>query len=288
METRNTRRKHLERIHKRSRRQRIHNEVGYSIFQELAWMDKFGFSKITKEEFTEIAEKEKLISFNVNNYLKDKAWRNECGGPSAKFHNRKLYIEPTIRARGTDLFHAMKKKYQVEQQMKRDLKYWKSLQLIKKYNTKLHPIKELTAKEKLDEHITKHKGSKKRWPDRKKRKIWRSITAKNINWEYFYDTWLKARDQLRHLECSNTTIFKEIQRKHHNIRLMDDEQFVLWEAFYLQGINEVATYDQCANENVLNAIFTHYLLPECYHYEPFADYIKDDFQRLRCLWMMFG
>jgi hypothetical protein len=69
---------------------------------------------------------------------------------------------------------------------------------------------------------------------------------------------------------------------------MDEEQFDLWEASYLQGINEVATYDQCANENVLNTIFTHFLLPECYHYEPFADYTKDDFQRLRCLWMMFG
>jgi hypothetical protein len=38
----------------------------------------------------------------------------------------------------------------------------------------------------------------------------------------------------------------------------------------------------------MNAIFTLYLLPECYHYEPFADYTKDNFQKLRCLWMMFG
>jgi hypothetical protein len=81
---------------------------------------------------------------------------------------------------------------------------------------------------------------------------------------------------------------KDIQKRHQNMRLMDDEQFELLEAFYLEGINEIAIYDQSANDYVLNAIFEHYLLPEEYHYEPFADYTKDDFQRMRCLWMMFG
>jgi hypothetical protein len=49
----------------------------------------------------------------------------------------------------------MKKRNQVEQQMKTELMYWKNFQLIKKYNTKLHPIKELTPQERLDEQITK-------------------------------------------------------------------------------------------------------------------------------------
>jgi hypothetical protein len=125
-------------------------EVGYNTFQELAFIDRFGFSKITKEEFAEIAEREKLINFNVNNYLKDRRWKIECAGTN-NFHNTQKYIERIVRTNGTDLFYAIKKKYQVEQQMKRELKYWKNLQLIKKYNTKLHPIKELIPKEKLDE-----------------------------------------------------------------------------------------------------------------------------------------
>jgi hypothetical protein len=37
---------------------------------------------------------------------------------------------------------------------------------------------------------------------------------------------------------------KEIQKRHQNIRTMDDEQFELLEAFYLEGFNEVAIYDQ--------------------------------------------
>jgi hypothetical protein len=124
-------------------------EVGYNTFKELSWLDNYGFSKITKEEFAEIAEKEKLINFNVKNYIKDKWWIKNCMGTD-NFHNTKKYIELKVRKRGTDLFHAMKKRIQVDQQMKRELKYWKILQLIKTYNTKLHPIKELIPQERLD------------------------------------------------------------------------------------------------------------------------------------------
>jgi hypothetical protein len=166
------------------------------------------------------------------------------------FHNTQMYIEIKAKERGKDLFYMMKKRMQAEQQMKRELRNWKNMQLIKKFNTKLNPIKELTSLEILNEQITKYKGSKKRWPERKRSKVLNRITAKDIYWENFYENYLKARDQIMYLRSSNTTIYDEIKKRHKKVRLMDDEQFELWEAFYLQGIIEVANFDQCTNDYV--------------------------------------
>jgi hypothetical protein len=42
-----------------------------------------------------------------------------------------------------------------ESKVKRELRYWKNLQLNKKYNTNLNPIKENEPQEMLDQQIVK-------------------------------------------------------------------------------------------------------------------------------------
>jgi hypothetical protein len=69
---------------------------------------------------------------------------------------------------------------------------------------------------------------------------------------------------------------------------MDEEQFDDWQTFYLEGIHEIAENEQSAKPEILEAIFTHKLLPKEYHYEPLSSYTKDEFQKLRCCWMIFG
>jgi hypothetical protein len=79
----------------------------------------------------------------------------------------------------------------------------------------------------------------------------------------------------------------EILREGKNVRLQGNEEFLLWEMYYQGIINTVARTEKVRKE-VWEFTFCHQELPIEYHFNPFEEYAKDDFEKTRCCWMMLG
>jgi hypothetical protein len=243
-------------------------------------------TQTTRSEFIKIAKKEKIFEVNPMKEKNTKWWlynssRSERG-------NMELCRKRKILANAGELFIKMCEQGKAEQEIRKEMKYWKNLQATKKYQLKAVDKKKDEAAEKVTKQTELEKKIKARWAGRKERKRTRKKGIKKINWEYFYQNFFKARDESIWLAHQKQTIMEKIISKHGNIRLMDEEQFDDWQTFYFEGINEIAENEQSARQEVLEAIFTHKLLTKEYHYEPLSPYTKDDFQQLRCCWMMFG
>jgi hypothetical protein len=85
----------------------------------------------------------------------------------------------------------MGKRFLIERNTNRDIRYWKKMKMMKDNQMKLNVIKELNLKEKLDQQITQYKGSKYRWPERKVRKELRKRYNKKIDWLSFYQSFIQ-------------------------------------------------------------------------------------------------
>jgi hypothetical protein len=150
------------------------------------------------------------------------------------------------------------------------------MELLKQFETKKptkapvvkEEIKKPTPQEKLQEQIRKYKGSKMIWPESgKSRKKLRKKMRCNIDWDFFLQRYIRARDLRVKVRLKKETIEQVIINEHRNIRLWDDEQLNKWEAYYLEKIDKILLEPGTVRKDSIERIFKHEEMPKEYHYE---------------------
>jgi hypothetical protein len=79
-------------------------------------------------------------------------------------------------------------------------------------------------------------------------------------------------------------ITREILNRNQNIRLMDDKQFEMWGALYVDMIDDFSRNDW--GPDIIYDCITHGFMPQNFRQDPFAPYWEDDFWKIRCCLMM--
>jgi hypothetical protein len=80
------------------------------------------------------------------------------------------------------------------------------------------------------------------------------------------------------------TIVQEIIKRNNNLKLMDDEQFVVWGALYTEILDDLANNER--SPDMINNGITHKFMDERFRQELFDVYWEDDYWNLRCCWIM--
>jgi hypothetical protein len=116
--------------------------------------------------------------------------------------------------------------------------------------------------------------------------IGENLVKKHIDWLFFFQNYIKARDINLLMRHQKERIIDKISKDHKNIKLMDNDQFDLWQGCYFETFDEINTQGVEIAIEQLRYIFGHKFMPPEYHYEPLVEYSKDNYSKLRCCWMM--
>jgi hypothetical protein len=114
------------------------------------------------------------------------------------------------------------------------------LELEKYYGKKLKEIWEPTPREMLENQIKKNKGTKRRWPEKRKiRKVWRKLSNRKIDWTLFLYEYIKTKDRKEYINSMKKSVRQYIIERKENVRLMSEDQLINWGAWYYEKVDEI-------------------------------------------------